>query len=137
MVDNNPRYPHSFTILRPVKEDGKVVLDANGDPTYEPLPLAVVAMSDGWMMRDSDGRPLIEGYSITMPFGYRTATRNTSEMGDVVSYNSMLHCPPFLTPLFFDDIIEITDYDSTYRARVVKKVTFNMGSSLWIDDIQN
>ena len=137
MTDNNPRYPHTFSILRPVKENGEAVLDDNGYPTYEPVPLAVVAMNDGWMMRDSEGQPLIEGYSYTMPCGYRTATRNLSEMGDVVSYNTMLHCPPFLTPLFFDDLIEITDYDQTYRARVAKKVTFNWGTAVWIDDIQN
>lgn len=137
MADNNPRYPHSFTILRPRKENGTVVLDDNGEPIYEPVPLAKVAMNDGWMVRNPDGQPIVEGYVTSMPFGYRTATRNTSEMGDVVSYNHMLHCPPFLTPLLFDDFIEITDYDGTYRARVVKKTTFNMGTAIWIDDIQN
>lgn len=137
MVENNPRYPHRFSVYRPVKENGKAVLDENGDPTYALLPLDKVAMANGWMVRDSDGQPVVEEQVESMPCGYRTNTRNLAEMGDVVSYNITLHCPPFLTPLFFDDIIEITDYDRTFRARVAKKVTFNWGSAVWYDEIMN
>lgn len=136
-MDNNPRYPHTFSILRPKKADGVIVLDNDGNPIYEQLDLSVVAMSGGWMMRDSDGRPIIAGTKKVLNCGYRTNTRNTSEAGDVVNYNMLLHCQPFLTPLFFDDLIEITDYDRTYRARVVKKSTHNWGTAIWIDDIQN
>lgn len=136
-MDNNPRYPHRFSVYRPVKANGKAVLDEEGNPTYEVLPLAKVAMVNGWMVRDTEGKPIVEEEVEWMPCGYRTNTRNLAEMGDVVNYNITLHCPPFLTPLFFDDIIEITDYDRTFRARVAKKATFNWGTAIWYDEIMN
>ena len=137
MAENNPRYPFTFSVYRPKKNNGEVVLGADGLPTYEKVSLARVATSDGWMMRTTDGTPIVDSYVTSMPCGYRTNTRNLSEAGDVVNYNVTLHTPPFLTPLFFDDIIEITDYDRTFRARVVKKATFNMGSAIWFDEIMN
>lgn len=136
-MDHNPRYPHKFSVYRPKKTNGAIVLDSNGDPTYELLSLDKVAMTDGWMVRDNTGAPVVEAQVTSMPCGYRTNTRNLAEMGDVVNYNITLHCPPFLTPLFFDDIIEITDYERTFRARVAKKATFNWGSAIWYDEIMN
>lgn len=134
----NPRFPHTMTVYRPsVDDDGNFVLDDNGDATYEVVTLDKVAMSDGWMLRDSNGDPIIDESVESIECGYRTNTRNLAEMGDVVVYNVTLHTPPFTTPLYFDDIIEITDYDRTYRAKVVKKVTFNWGTDVWFDEIKN
>lgn len=116
---------------------GEYVLDANGDPVYTVVKLAKVAMADGWMVRDGDGKPVVDSYVEEIECGYRTNTRNTAEYGDVVVYNVTLHTPPFTTPLNFDDILEITDYDRTFRAKMVKKATFNWGSDIWFDEIKN
>ena len=43
----------------------------------------------------------------------------------------------FTTPLYFDDILEVTDYERTFRAKMVKKVTFNWGTDIWYDEIRN
>ena len=48
-----------------------------------------------------------------------------------------LATPMFFTELLYDDIIEITDYDKSYKARLVKKTTFNWGTNIWIDEIRN
>lgn len=134
---HNPRFPFTFKVLRPRKVDGEYVLDAEANPIYDVVELSVVAMSNGWMVRTSDGSPVIEKTVTELKCGYRTNTRNLAEMGDVVVYNVTLHTPPFTTPLLFEDILEITDYDRTYRAKVVKKVTFNWGSDIWFDEVKN
>lgn len=140
MIENpgNPRFPHRLKVYRPDKDgNGKYILDENGNPTYSLVELSIVAMSDGWMMRNSEGAPIVEKMATSISCGYRTNTRNLAEMGDVVVYNVTLHCPPFLTPLYFDDILEITDYERTFRAKMVKKVTFNWGTDIWYDEIRN
>lgn len=134
---HNPRFPFTFKVLRPRKVDGEYVLDAEANPIYDVVELSVVAMSNGWMVRRSDGSPVIEKTVTELSCGYRTNTRNLAEMGDVVVYNVTLHTPPFTTPLLFEDILEITDYDRTFRAKVVKKVTFNWGSDIWFDEVKN
>lgn len=138
MTERNPRFPHTLTVYRAKRDSsGNIVLDVNGDPTYEVLPLDKVALSDGYMMRTSEGVPIIESQVNSIACGYRTNTRNTSEYGDVVVYNVTLHTPPFTTPLLFDDILEITDYERTYRAKMVKKMTFNWGTDIWFDEVRN
>jgi len=140
MIENpgNPRFPHQLKVYRPVKDgNGNYVLDSNGDATYSLVELSIVALSDGWMMRDSNGSPIIGSVSTTIACGYRTNTRNLAEMGDVVVYNITLHTPPFTTPLYFDDILEITDYERAFRAKCVKKMTFNWGTDIWYDEIRN
>ena len=135
---NNPRFPHTLKVYRPKKDgNGDFDLDASGNPTYELVTLSIVAMNDGWAMRDSNGQLIIEKTDTQISCGYRTNTRNLAEMGDVVVYNVTLHCPPFTTPLYFDDILEITDYERTFRAKMVKKVTFNWGTDIWYDEIKN
>lgn len=135
---HNPRFPFRFKVYRPRKgQDGKYVLDADANPIYDLVELSIVAMNDGRMVRDSEGNPIIEKVVTEHKCGYRTNTRNLAEMGDVVVYNVTLHCPPFTTPLYFEDILEITDYDRTFRAKMVKKATFNWGTDIWFDEIRN
>jgi len=116
---------------------GEIIYDANGDVTYEYISLSLLATIGGWVIRNSSGSVIVDKTVSSVPCGYRTSTRNISEQGEVVSYNVTLHCPPFGTELFYDDILEITDYDRTYKARMVKKVTFNRGTAVWFDEIKN
>ena len=135
---NNPRFPFTLKVYRPRKDaNGEFDLDASGKPTFDLVTLDIVAMNDGWAMRNSDGSLIIEKQATEIKCGYRTNTRNLAEMGDVVVYNITLHTPPFTTPLYFDDILEVTDYERTFRAKMVKKVTFNWGTDIWYDEIRN
>ena len=134
---HNPRFPFTMKVYRPRKENGEYVLDNDANPIFDVVSLGKVAMADGWMVRDADGNPVVDSYVDEIECGYRTNTRNLAEMGDVVVYNVTLHTPPFITPLYFDDILEITDYDRTFRAKMVKKATFNWGSDVWFDEIKN
>lgn len=134
---HNPRFPFTLKVYRPRKVDGEYVLDSNDNPIYDIVPLSKVAMADGWMVRDANGDPVVGSVVEAIECGYRTNTRNLAEMGDVVVYNVTLHTPPFITPLNFDDRLEITDYDRTFYAKCVKKATFNWGSDIWFDEIKN
>lgn len=137
MYDTNPRYPHKFSVLRPKRTNGEVVLDDAGNPTYVKVALVPCAMIDGYILRESSGAPIADEPVAEMPCGYRTAQRNTEEMGDVVVNTPVLHTPPFLTPLEYGDVLEITDYERTYRAKVVRKTLFNFGAKVWFDEVHN
>lgn len=137
MFDRNPRFPHRLSVKRALTSNGEPVFDEYGNPVYQTVVLAIVALSDGYMMRDADGNPIISDYAEEIQFGYRTNSRNAQTYGDVVNYDRELHCPPFLAELTFDDIVEITDYDRTYKARLVDKRTFNWGTNLFITEIKN
>ena len=137
MADHNPRFPHTLVVKRPRKVNGEIVTDQVGNPYYDVVRLAKVATVDGWMVRDSDGNPVVDSYVDSIPCGYRTDTRSVAEAGDVVVANISLHTPPFITPLLYDDVLEITDYDRTYKARLVRKQTVNWGCNIWFDERGN
>lgn len=133
----NPRFPHSFSIKRAsVDSSGDIVYDANGDPTYTTLSLSVVTTLDGDPTFDSQGQ-LITTSADNLSFGYRDSSRNTSDSKDVVIADYKIACPMFTTELYYGDIIEITDYQRTYKGKVVKKMTYNWGSNIWFDEIKN
>lgn len=138
MVERNPRFPHTLVVKRVKKVDGQIVYDVDGNVTYEIVPLSIVVLDNkGYMRYDSDGKPLVSGTAESIKCGYRTNTRNVAEAGDVAVYNITLHTPPFTTELLYDDVLEITDYERTYTARMVRKVTFNWGTDIWFDEVRN
>lgn len=135
--DRNPRFPHTLSVRRPRQVDGEYVLDDEGNIVYDTVPLDLVATSDGWAIKNSEGRMVIEKTVDSISFGYRTSTRNLSEMNAVVNYNVTIHTPPFTTPLLYGDVLVLTDYERTYTAKMVKKVTFNWGTNIWFDESKN
>lgn len=124
-----------MSITRVKRVDDEIVYDANGSAVYEAVPLDIVDMIDGEPLL-VEGR-LMTHQSDSISFGYRTNTQNTSLFGDVIMADYKLATPMFTTEIRFDDVIHITDYERTYSARIVKKVTTNMGSNLWITEIKN
>ena len=69
-------------------------------------------------------------------FGYRTSQRNTSTAGDVEVADFKVATPLFITPLESGDRVEVTDYDRTYWGSVVKKMSFNLGSNIWFNEVR-
>lgn len=126
----NPRFPHTLRVLR---SNGT---DEEGNPLFVQIPLDVVVMRGGLPVTQADGSFLTE-IADTLPFGYRTQGRNTKDTTDVEVADYKLSTPMFLTPLKSTDVVEMTDYDRTYRCDVVKKATFNLGSNIWVNEIKN
>ena len=123
----NPRFPHTLRVKRSVVEGGEPVVDENGNILYDYIPLTAVEMVDEEPVRDADGAFVT----------YRTASSNTRTAGDVVVADFKIACPMFLTELRYDDILEVSDYDRTYTAKLVKKTTFNLGTNIWFNEIKN
>ena len=133
----NPQFPHSFRVVRDsIDEHGDLITDENGDfvSTYQKL--TAVVMVDRQPTFDADGNFVTEEVD-SLPFGYRQNSMNTMRQGDVIVSDYKISCPIFLTPLNPGDILELTDYEKTFRGVVVKKETFNLGSLIWFDRIKN
>ena len=119
-------------------------MDANGDPVtddegnavYDIVMLDAVSMVDSLPERDSNGNFRTEPVE-WLDFGYRTQGKNTRDAVDVIVSDFKLATPMFVTPLFPGDRVEIKDYDRTYWGEVVKKMTFNLGSNIWINEVRN
>lgn len=138
MSGRNPRFPHKLVVKRARRIDGEIIYDDEGNVTYDIVPLSPCVLDNrGYMRFGSDGKPLTSDATDSIKCGYRTSTRNVSESGDVAVYNITLHTPPFTTELLYDDLLVITDYERTYTARMVRKVTFNWGTNIWFDEIRN
>lgn len=132
----NPRFPHTLTVKRAkVDTEGNIVFDANGDPTYEVVPLALVSMVDGDPIQSDNG--FVTTMVETINFGYRGNSRNVLRMGDVAVADWHIALPMFVTPLFDGDILWLTDYERTYMGEVVKKTTSNFGSDIWFNEVKN
>lgn len=116
--------------------DGSLVYGADGQPDYERLTLTLVEMSDSEPVRDGDGK-FVKYTADEVPFGYRTSSQNTSRAGDVVQADFKLACPMFLTELKPDDVLVLKDYEREFRAVVVKKTTFNLGTNVWVNEARN
>lgn len=133
----NPRFPHTLVVKRVQRDDaGDIVYSEQGDVSYDIVPLDIVQMLGSDPVFDADGEFITES-SESIQFGYRTSTRNVSQSGEVVVADIRIATPMFTTELYFDDIIILTDYDRTYECRFVKKMTFNWGTSMWVDEIKN
>ena len=133
----NPQFPHKFRVVRAgLDEHGDPILNENGDPTEVTVTLTAVVMVDRQPTFDADGNFVTEEVS-EMAFGYRQNSMNTMREGDVIVSDYKISCPIFLTPLNPGDVLELTDYEKTFRGVVVKKDTFNLGSLIWFDRIKN
>lgn len=135
----NPRFPHKLKVWRGVLDEfGEPVVDPNtGNPRLVIVPLSVVQMIDGDPQVDANGSLIIDEVVEEIAFGYRTETRNTQIAGDVATSDFKLATPMFVTPLKFGDILEMTDYDRTYRCSVIKKTDANWGSNIYCNEIRN
>lgn len=133
----NPRFPHTLRVWRPRKDDyGEPMTDADDDAVYDIVNLKAVVMIDDAPVLRSDGSfdtELVEYIN----FGYRTQGKNTKEATDVMVSDFKLATPMFLTHLEPGDRVEIWDYERTYWGEVVKKMTFNLGSNIWINEVKN
>lgn len=137
-MELNKRFPHTLKVFRSSKgPDGEYRYDTNGNVILTPVILSLVEEINGDPVFDEEGRPVIGSKSLSINFGYRTATQNVSMEGDVVEAGFKVATPMFTTYLETGDILEVTDYDRTYRAEVVKKTTFNWGSNIWFNEVKN
>lgn len=133
----NPRFPFTFKAFRArLDENGDPSPDEKGRPVYEPLALEACVMSDWEPVRDSEGNFVTE-WVAEMSFGYRTSSESTRASGDVQESDYRLACPMFLTPLLPGDVLEVEDYTRVYRAEVVKQTTFNLGTNVWIKEVNS
>ena len=133
----NPRFPHKMHVLRArVLPNGDLAYGADGRPIYDRLTLTLVEMSDSEPVRDADGN-FVKYTADEVAFGYRTSSQSTSRAGDVVQADFKLACPMFLTELRPDDVLVLKDYEREFRAVVVKKTTFNLGTNVWVNEARN
>ena len=133
----NPRFPHTLRVWRSRKDKhGDPMTNADGDPIYDIVTLKAVVMVDNRPTILSDGSFDTE-LTEWMSFGYRTQGKNTRETVDVNVSDYKLATPMFLTPLEPGDRVEIKDHDRTFWAEVVKKITYNLGSDIWVNEVKN
>ena len=132
----NPRFPHTLRVWRSRKNDyGEPMTDAEGNPVQDIVKLKKVVMVDSEPIVRSDGSFDTE-MTEWISFGYRTQGKNTRETVDVMVSDFKLATPMFLTPLEGGDRVEIVDYERTFWGEVVKKMTFNLGSNIWINEVK-
>lgn len=133
----NPRFPHTFRVWRVRKNDyGEPVTDADGDPVYDIVRVQVAVLVDGKPIMHSDGSFDTE-LTEWVDFGYRTQGKNTKDTLDVMVSDYRLSCAPIYTYIEPGDRLEIKDYMRTYWSEVVKMMTFNLGSNIWINEVKN
>lgn len=132
----NPRFPHTLTVKRPQVIGGMPVVDSNGDAVYETVTLTLAEMRDSEPVLNADGG-FVTYTAQSVAFGYRTSSRNAQTSGDVIVADFKIACPIVLTEILAGDELVLTDYERTYRGRVVKKTTFNLGTNIWFDEIRN
>lgn len=133
----NPRFPHTLRVWRVCKNDsGEPVINDDGDPVYDIVTVQKVVVVDGKPVMLSDGRFETEETE-WIDFGYRTQGKNTRDTTDVVISDYKLATAPLMTYLEPGDRVEIKDYMRTYWGDVVKMMTFNLGSNIWINEVKN
>lgn len=133
----NPQYPHTLRVLRSGLDlNGEPIVDDEGNPVEQVVSLKKVVMNGHQPTFDANGKFVTEDVD-SIRFGYRQSSMNTRAAGKVIVSDYKISCQMFITPLNPGDIIEITDYEKTFRGVVVKKDTFNFGTLLWFDRIKN
>lgn len=133
----NPRFPHTLRVWRVRKNNyGEPMIDADGDPIYDIVEVQVADVIDEKPVMNPDGT-----FSTTLSewieFGYRTQGKNTKDTTDVMVSDYKLATPPLFTYIEPGDRVEIKDYMRTYWGEVVKMMTFNLGSNIWINEMKN
>jgi hypothetical protein len=133
----NPRFPHTFRVWRVRKNDfGEPVTNDEGDPVYDIVRVQAAVVIDDKPVRLSNGSFDTE-LTEWVNFGYRTQGKNTRETVDVIVSDYKLACAPLMTYIEPGDRLEIKDYMRTYWGDVVKMMTFNLGSNIWINEVKN
>ena len=125
----NPRFPHRLRVWR------EIGTDSDGDPIREIVKLKKVVIIDDMPQLRSDGSFDFDLVS-DIEFGYRTESKNTSTAGDVEVADYKIATPLFITPIDSGYLLEITDYDRTYWAKAIKKVSTNLGSNIWFNEVR-
>lgn len=113
-----------------------IVTNDEGDAIFDIVMLSKVTMIDNRPVTLADGTFDSEPTE-WIEFGYRTEGKNTRDTSDVMVSDFTLATPMFTTPLGADDVVEIVDYDRTYKGEVVRKQTYNLGSNIWINEVKN
>lgn len=132
----NPRFPHTLRVWRArMNSFGEPETNDEGDPVYDAVLLARVITEDGLPVVGTNGAFETEMVD-SLPFGYRNQGRDTRDSSDVEVSDYKLATPMFITPLDPSDRIELTDYDRTYWGEVVRKVTYNLGSNIWVNEVK-
>lgn len=125
----NPRFPHTLRVWQ------EVGTDAEGNPIRELVKLKKVVVIDGIPQRCGCEEFVCELVE-SIEFGYRTVNKNTQTAGDVEVADFKVATPLFITPLESGYLLEIKDYDRTYWADVVKKMSFNLGTNIWFNEVR-
>jgi hypothetical protein len=133
----NQRFPHTFRVWRVRKNYfGEPVTNDEGDPIYDIVRVQAAVVIDDKPVRLSNGSFDTE-LTEWVNFGYRTQGKNTRETVDVIVSDYKLACAPLMTYIEPGDRLEIKDYMRTYWGDVVKMMTFNLGSNIWINEVKN
>lgn len=134
----NPRFPHKLRYLVPLHdEEGLPLFDDEGNVRFVPATLHKVRMdSDDDPLLDEDGAFLTDDVE-ELEWGYRTSTGGFRDSGYVAEADFKIATPMFTNPLATGDVLEMTDYDRTWRMEVLKKTTYNWGSNIWVKDVKN
>ena len=133
----NPRFPHKFRVWRVRKDDyGEPMTNDEGDPIYDIIRIQAAILIDEKPVMNTDGTYETEAIE-WVDFGYRTQGKNTRETLDVVMSDYKLSTAPLMTYIQPGDRVEIKDYLRTYWADVVKMMTFNLGSNIWVNEVKN
>lgn len=110
--------------------------DIDGNPVYDIVRIQVAVVIDDKPLTSPDGGFVTE-QSEWISFGYRTQGKNTKDTLDVVVSDYKLATAPLMTYIEPGDRVEIKDYMRTYWGEVVKMMTFNLGTNIWINEVQN
>lgn len=132
----NPRFPHTLRVWRARKDKyGEPMTNDEGNPIYDIVSLKkAIYLNDAPVML-SNGKFDTELVDV-IEFGYRTSQKNTTTAGDVEVADFKVATPLFVTPLESGDRVEVTDYDRTYWGVVIKKMSFNLGSNIWFNEVR-
>lgn len=129
----NPRFPHTLRVLRPeVDEYGNPVFDSTGTATFTVQTYAVVRYEGFLPIYDDDSETgYVTDEMSEIPYGYRQQTANAVVNGDAIITEMKIACPIIIGEIRTGDVLELTDDDKTFHAKVVKKINTNFGTNIW------
>lgn len=132
----NPRFPHSLRIQRVLKNEyGEPVTDDEGNEVIGDVVLEVAKYgSNNLPLRIGD--EFMTEMLDEIPFGYRTNTKGMKE-GQVDMAQIHIALPLFFNAIEDGDVLILTDWDRTYRAKAVRKSNSNIGSDIYLNEVKN